>query len=394
MKKGFVFIEWHSDGLRVLQSDHFKFFPWSLRRKFTAMSNPMDFLSDIEKMAAAVHGPGLNAVLAVPRSEMFFMANKMEFANDDMVWMDSSFWVMGLRRDRLKIFVDAFMAVGIRISAMGESTTASAVSFQQSGVCSAHNVTAVLTIADSSAELLFVDGANVFYSRSLPVGDALVEDTQKTFRYFLSEKNGVAPQRTVVLHKDPAKAKSVFGGVETIKHIEFLPQQSDAAVRGLSLMIKQAAGFWIIPPGRNTLAKILAPEHRQTMLAGGAVLFLLLSYFIGGARSHLQQQIWNSKQMLQISQTKLPTARDPASDIFSAVQAQVPVGLHLLDYSYDAERRAIALRGRAADYERVSNFAANLTADGAFRSARAEKSALVTVGKNQVVEFSVDARLR
>jgi Tfp pilus assembly protein PilN len=85
---------------------------------------------------------------------------------------------------------------------------------------------------------------------------------------------------------------------------------------------------------------------------------------------------------------------DSALPLLFGVIEQVPPAMYLTDYNYDAVQKSVSVKGRSADYSKVSKFASGLSNHPLLRQVRAEKASLIQAGERSLVEFSIEAKVR
>jgi hypothetical protein len=130
-------------------------------------------------------------------------------------------------------------------------------------------------------------------------------------------------------------------------------------------------------------------RHEKNVLAFGAVLAIMGSILLQ-ART---QVVVN-----HLSALSAPTARsdqrltpEPLLTILPTVIKNVPRATCLADLLYEPAQRRLSIRGETLNYERVSAFASALARDG-LREMRIERSSLLSVGGDKVVEFSLEGK--
>lgn len=139
--------------------------------------------------------------------------------------------------------------------------------------------------------------------------------------------------------------------------------------------------------------------HRKNILAAASLALVAFSLALNAAidATRLETKRLSVRQRLLRSDTasrqRTPRdeAPDPALGVLSAVLQRVPSASYLIEYRYDEPRRSLHLSGRAADYGKVSQFAAALTRDRALRDVRAGQASLVPVDHRTAVDFTVEA---
>lgn len=147
---------------------------------------------------------------------------------------------------------------------------------------------------------------------------------------------------------------------------------------------------WINPPQDNTLPLQKAwKKHQNLILATLSILLVGSSVGLRKMREEAQIQL---KVMAHSHEKNL--SPENALKSFLTVASETPSKVQLTRYRYDTSKKGISIDGRAADYETLSTFLASLSKQNLFKDVRSEKSRLIKVGDQSVVDFSAQGVVR
>jgi hypothetical protein len=334
---------------------------------------------------------------------------------DQMAWthraisppeMGTGLFLAGLSLERCSQYRIALESAGLRLAGVGFNADAQLAGIEmQIGKMESGKVVALLDVGLEDAQITLAAGREILFCRSVSFGEerlnGLVEEIGKTFDYFVKTRGGRKPAAIFIVGDGAVKPAQS----ETLRDI--LGPQSDMKVFNVRWMgafgqaISALAGksMWFLPPKVSQLRHLdVLTNHRSTILAGIALFFVALGVMVGHINERnkkvLQDDILRLKHVTAVS-TNQPAANpeDRTVSLLIEVVKRLPPGVCLVDYNYDTAQKMLSLRGRSVDYGKVSEFTSALSNSKLFQSIHGEKSNLLQLGTNQIVEFSVGALL-
>jgi hypothetical protein len=264
----------------------------------------------------------------------------------------------------------------------------------------------IIDACGDAVEIGVRDGAGVVFCKEADPGLSLADDVRNVIQF--ARSHGMAsPLSRVVLLIDGSRATA--GGDDLRVPLEkegcAVTVIDSAALDNASAAARLFAERRFIPfatPRRPSAAGRLWQAHGKNILAAASLAFVVGSLLLNAAidATRLETKKLSARQRLLRAETAVSpgSARrsgpDLAVPVLSAVMERLPPASYLIDYRYDAPHRSLHLSGRAADYEKVSQFAAALARQPAFHDVRGGPASLVQVDHRTAVDFAVEAAVR
>jgi hypothetical protein len=322
-------------------------------------------------------------------------------------------------RDRAERFVQAVEASGLTVRGVGLNFLAQLTALGALGRLSAQagEGAALLDVGAADTQFTVAQGRQALFCRSLPLGGRdlavaaerasleIIDEIKKS-RIYLEKTKRAESFRKIYLFGGASVEAGLAGLLRERLRVEVEDDISGRGCRSLGACGQSLAALdphvlWLIPPhDRMDVWRKRWNDHRRHVTAGFIFLCLAATFFLNRAFRRNEDHLQQLQRDLRGRQGPVPVVKGRtysegrALPIVLGVLRRTPAGATLAELRYDALQKKVSVRGRAADYAKVSEFTSGLAAASDLRAVRAGRASLVEGEGRPVVEFSIDGELR